>query len=220
MAPSYSQAEFRQPRYVLPFDRSGVISTSRTAARRFHCYHCFVGPDGRALGSVCTQHGVQHVETIETGIVWQLLLGQFRQARCQVDSANDFVADAWLDSTSPTGDERCPCATFVNTVLAARIWTGGAVAADLFDRPIFVSVIQNRTIIATEYDQRSFSQLQSVERSGQFSDTPVKLNDRVTAKSERGLPLESLVRHPRHVNVMRRKEQKEGFLLMLFDELN
>ena len=108
---------------------------------------------------------------------------QFRKTCGQVDRTDNLVTDTWLDPAFPSCDEWCACATFINTVFATGVLAAGAVLADLFDRSIFVSVVQYWPIVTAQNNQSVFCESKPIERRHQLANAPIKFDDRIAAEA-------------------------------------
>ena len=91
-------------------------------------------------------------------------------------------------------------------------------APELRHRIVLVAVVDDRPVVAGEDHQGVVGQLQPVERVEDLADRPVRLDDDVTARSDRGLAGEPRMRHARHVRVVQGEEQEERLRLLLLDE--
>ncbi|MCG3162087.1 MAG: hypothetical protein JMDDDDMK_03316 [Acidobacteria bacterium] len=131
---------------------------------------------------------------------------------------HERAGHARLHAPRPPHDERHARSPLKIAVLAAAQWPGGFVAAELFDRVVFVAVVNHRAVVAGEDDQRVSRQLQTVERGEDFADEPVSLQDGVAARPHSAFARESRIRQARHVRIVRGEIKKEWFAFVPLDE--
>ena len=87
----------------------------------------------------------------------------------------------------------------------------------LFNRIIFVAVVEDWSIVRTKNDQRVFGEPEPFDGLCQFTHTPVELQDAITARAKFGFSLESFVRDTRNMDVLRGEEEEERPILVGFD---
>ena len=144
--------------------------------------------------------------------------GQGREAREEVDLADQRLRGPGLDPARPADEERDAGAALELAVLAAAIRAGRPVVAELLDGVVAIAVVDDRAVVAGEDDQRVLGQPALVERLEHLADRPVELDDRVAPRAHPALAGEPRVRHARDVDVVGREVEEERPGLVPLDE--
>src|SRR5688572_5718871 len=90
--------------------------------------------------------------------------------------------------------------------------------AQLLRRFVLIPIVDDRSVVAGEYDERVIGELQAVERGQHLTNAPICLRDRIAAASETGRSEKPWMRHSRDVRVVERKHEEERLPLVLFQE--
>ena len=122
---------------------------------------------------------------------------------------------AGLNAVWPTDDEGDACAGFVGTVLASAIVLHGGVSVEQFEGLVVVAIVDDRAVVATEYEDGVVSQVQTVQRVHDLAYCPVELQDDVAARAEAALAGKAWVSHAGHMHVLCTQVEEEGFVLVL-----
>ena len=170
-----------------------------------------------ASGPFSSDKCIENIETVQAGVIWQRGAYHRRKACSEIDGADHAVRDSRANGSRPPGDQWRPCPTFQDAVFPAAEGTGWFVFPKFWDGSVLVAVVENRTVVGTEYDQRRRIEIEAFEGCHQLADAPIELEYGVAAKSQTAFSVESLVGHSWHVKVMRRKEQEKRFVSMGFD---
>ena len=141
-----------------------------------------------------------------------------REAREEVDLADQRLRGPGLDPARPADDERDAGAALELAVLAAAIRAGRPVVAELLDGVVAIAVVDDRAVVAGEDDQRVPGQPVLVERLEHLADRPVELDDRVAPGAHPALADEPGVRHARDVDVVGGEVEEERPGLVPLDE--
>src|SRR5215217_4088897 len=97
---------------------------------------------------------------------------------------DERVGDAALDLARPVHDERDARPRLEVAVLAPAERTRRLVVAQLLHSRVAVAVVDDRTVVTGEDDDRAFGQARTIEGFHDLPDGPVGLHDRVPARSE------------------------------------
>ena len=139
------------------------------------------------------------------------------EAGAEVNGADDFLRDPRFDRSWPVGDEGCAGAAFLDLVLAAGIRPSRFVVMEFFHGGVFVTIIEDGTVVRAEDDHGVFLQSLFLEDSDNFANTPVQLDDGIASEAGAGFAVKTLMRHAWHVNIVRGKVEEKGIGFVLFD---
>ena len=88
---------------------------------------------------------------------------------------------------------------------------------EFFHGAVFVAIIEDGTVVRAEDDHGVFLQPLFLEDSDDFPHAPVQLDDGVASEAGAGFAVKTLMRHARHVNIVRGKVEEKGIGFVLFD---
>ena len=91
--------------------------------------------------------------------------------------------------------------------------------SERLDRTVFVTVVENWTIITAQQHQRVFVEIAFLERLDQFPQRPIQFDDRISARTVGGCTGESFVNDTRDMDRMRTEVQKERTFAMISNPL-
>ena len=92
--------------------------------------------------------------------------------------------------------------------------------AQHFPGLVLITVIQHRTIVAGQYDERILRQSQPVHLLQKLRHTPVGLQNHIAARTHARLACKTLVGHTRHVGLVQTIIQKERSVTMVTHKLH
>ena len=90
--------------------------------------------------------------------------------------------------------------------------------SEFFIGKVPVSVVQHGTVIAGEDDQRVVRELEFVEFPQNCANRIVKFRDRIAPRTHRRLAHEAGIGNARHMNIVCRKIEKKGMVLLALNE--
>ena len=105
-------------------------------------------------------------------------------------------------------------------LLPPRKRAGRFVSPKLFDRVVFVAVVDNRSVVARQNDQRIVGQAELIECFENLPGAPIEFRDRVAARAHLGCAAKTRMRHTRHVDIVRREIEKERLVAIVLDEVD
>lgn len=136
----------------------------------------------------------------------------------EVDLRHQGIGDTAFHLPGPVDDKGYSGNGFEGAVLPAPERTPGAVVAQLLHCLIHISVIQHRTVVTGDHDQRVVIDSCLLQCTYDLTYRPVELNDGITAVPHAGGTPKPLVRVARHMDVVGAEIEEEGFLPVSLDE--
>jgi hypothetical protein len=90
--------------------------------------------------------------------------------------------------------------------------------AEFLDCVILISVVDDRSVVTREQDERIREQPVPFERRYDFADAGIELSDRVATRPHRCRSSEARMRYARNVNIVRGEEKEERRALVRVNE--